>query len=406
MPATITPTRGTRPRAARQRGVVLLTCIPLIFLIALAASSMALSQVDRIAIAEDETASLQAKLMAESAVDFALRQLTLDSEWRSPDGTAFSLDNGGTFGVQTFGTGESGGLILRMTGSADGATAMFQAEVIVGTSGPGDLIKSCGLVTLGGDFDANNVDVNAGNVLIVDDEHGVLDYDLGADDWVDPGISDPEITINNFHVEGNLYSFEGVDGPNVSFASAETAGAPARTPRFDLEWFLEPNANITVYTTSSLKNVTTNKTAVINVPAGTHISLDNCKFYGGLVVYAETGLDPRGTPRNTIDWKKCTFGKQVNPGVVPGLGIIAPSAHVTHSHTQNSGYGLFYVKSADHFNAITITAGAVMIVDHVGQMNNVDISYDDSIWEGQFDEFLGWGQTETRLVSLAEYFPD
>jgi hypothetical protein len=404
---TMSPSRRNAPaRSMRERGVVLLTCIPLIFLIALAASSMALSQVDRIAITEDDTASLQAKLMAESAVDFAMRQLVLDPAWRSPNGTDFSVGEAGEFGVQTFGTGETGGLVMRMTGSADGATAMFQAEVLVGASGPGDLIKSCGLVTLGGDFDANNVDVDAGNVLIVDDENGVLDYDLGADDWVDPGIFDPEITINNFHVEGNLYSFEGVDGPNVSFGAASLVSAPVRTPRFNMEWFLEPNANITVYTASSLKNLTTNKTAVIHVPAGTHITLDNCNFYGGLVVYSEDGYEPRGAHRNTIEWKKCTFGKAVNPGAVPGLGMLAPAAHVTHSHTQNSGYGLFYVKSADHFNAITITAGAVMIVNHVGQMNNVDISYDDSIWEGQFDPFLTWGHFETKLLSLAEYFPD
>lgn len=386
--------------------MLLLTCIPMIFLLALAASSMALSGVDRIEITHDESTGMQARLMGESAVEYALRQLKLDSEWRCPDGVEFTLGEAGAFGVQTFDTDVAGKILIRMTGTSGGAKAMFQAEVLVGTADAGELIKSCGLVTLGGDFDANNVNVDDGNVLIVDDEHGVLDYDADAADWVDPGISDPEITINNFHVEGQLYSFEGVDGPNVSYEQASLVGAPVRTPRFNLDWFLEPNANITVYTTTSLKNITTNKTAVINVPAAAHIQLDNCKFYGGLVVYSEGMYEQRGAPRNTIEWKKCTFGKGVNPGAVPGLGMLAPTAHVTHSHTQNSGYGLFYVRSADHFNAITITAGAVMIVGQVGQMNAVDITYDDSIWEGQFDDFLDWSRTETQLLSLAEYYPD
>lgn len=395
---------GNRP--SRERGAVLLICIPVIFLLALAATSMSHSDVDRIAITQDESTSLQAELMAESAVSYALRRLTLDSDWDCPGGLDFSLGEAGGFEVQSLGAGPGGGILLRMTGSAGGATAMLQAEVFVSTSGPGGLIKSCGLVTLGGSFDSNNVDIHAGNVLIVDDEDGVLDYDAGVDDWVDPEISDPVITINNFHVEGALYSFEGVDGPGVTSESTGQATSPVHSPRFDLDWFLLPNAKIQVYSASTLNNVTTNKTAVIKVPAGTHITLNNCKFYGGLVVYAEDGYDPRQPCRNTMEWKKCTFGKATNPGAVPGLGVLAPAAKVTHSHTQNSGYGLFYLQAADHLNAITVTAGAVMIVDEVGQMNNVDITYDDSIWQGQFDPFLDWGTSETDLLSLNEYYPD
>jgi hypothetical protein len=400
------PQRRPTRRSPRQRGAALLLILVFISLLSLTASSLSLASVDQMEIARDESRSLQAELLAESAMAYAIRQVALDPEWEGTDGQEIALGEAGTFAVEFVGEGEGGGKLIRMSGIGGGAEAILQAEVLFGEGGPGGTIKSCGLVTLGGDFDANNVDVNAGSVLIVDDEDGVLDYDPAAEDWVDPGISDPTITINNFHVEGILHSFNGVDGPNVTYDEASLASTAVRTPHVNLEWFLEPNVNITVVTSGTLKNLTTNKTVVVNVPVGTHISMDNCKLYGGLVVYAEDTYTPRGTYRNTMEWKKCTFGKATNPGVLPGLGVIAPATHVTHSHTQNSGYGLFYVKSADHFNAITVTAGAVFILDFVGQMNGVEITFDDSIWDGQFDPYIDWGETSTKLLGIQEYYPE
>lgn len=398
------PSPQPGPRS-RQRGAVFLVCLFLVALLSLTASSFTLASHDAVEIARDQNASLQAELLAESAVAYSLRQFTFDPEWQGTGAEGQAVGAAGSFAVEMLGPGAGGGVLVRMSGSDGLALAMLQAELAVGGGGPGGLLKSCGLVTLGGDVDTNNLAVRAGNMLIVDAEDGVLDYDAGADDWLEAAIDEPEILANNVEVEGTLYTYlSELDG--IEAEQRATVGTPVRTPKFDLDAFLVPNENVLIKTTGTLKNISTDKTVVVNVPAGTHISISDCDFRGGLVVYSESDYAPRGAPRNTMEWKKSSFGAASATGAVAKLGVLAPAAHVTHSHTQNSGYGLFYLKSADHFNAVTITAGALVVADYVQQMNNVEISYDETIWDGQFDAYLDWGVTETALMSIQEYYPE
>ncbi len=388
----------------RQRGSVFLICLVLITLLTLSVSSYSVAAGSSVEVARDGAASLQAELTAESAMAFALRQITLDPEWAGTGGQTQALGEVGNFQVEMVGSGPNGGELLRTTGLDGDARFMLQAEVDVGGGGPGGIVKSCGLVTYGGAVDTNNVHVTGGNLLVVDDHEGVLDWSNALGDWVPPAIGDPSILANNVDVAGTLYTYESTL-PGITADDRVLLTQPVRTPHWDMDAFLVANPNSTITTSATLSNITTTKTMVVKVPAGAHITINKCNLKGGLVVYAESNYDPRSSPRNTIEWKSSNFGSASATGMLPKLGILAPAAHVTHSTNQTSGYGLFMVQSADHINNISIQAGALYILDYVNQLNNVDVNYDPSIWSDELASYLDYGNVDVRLLSVQEYYP-
>lgn len=392
------------PRA-RQRGSVFLICLLLITVLTLTASSFSLASGSTLDVVRDEHSSLQAEFLAESGIAFALRQIVLDPEWAGTGGDSMQLGEAGSFSVENLGTGPGGGVLLRVTGVDGESQSTLQAEVDPGSGGPGSMIKSCGLVTYGGSIDINNIHVLTGNVLIVDDTDGVRDWSPSLEEWLQPPIADGTILANNVSVPGILYTYKSpLNG--ITAGGRVTVTAPVRTPRLNLDSFLVPNANTMIVTNPVLKNLTTTKTVVMNVPAGAFIDITKCNLKGGLVVYAESSYTPRSEPRNTIQWSNSKFGSETPTGVVAGLGIIAPAAAVTHSYQQTAGYGLFLVKSAEHLNAVTINKGAMMVLDYMDQTNNLDITYDESMWSDSLMGMLDFGVSETKLLSIQEYYPE
>ena len=316
------------PRA-RQRGSVFLICLLLITVLTLTASSFSLASGSTLDVVRDEHSSLQAEFLAESGIAFALRQIVLDPEWAGTGGDSMQLGEAGSFSVENLGTGPGGGVLLRVTGVDGESQSTLQAEVDPGSGGPGSMIKSCGLVTYGGSIDINNIHVLTGNVLIVDDTDGVRDWSPSLEEWLQPPIADGTILANNVSVPGILYTYKSpLNG--ITAGGRVTVTAPVRTPRLNLDSFLVPNANTMIVTNPVLKNLTTTKTVVMNVPAGAFIDITKCNLKGGLVVYAESSYTPRSEPRNTIQWSNSKFGSETPTGVVAGLGIIAPAAAVTN----------------------------------------------------------------------------
>jgi len=390
---------------SRRSGSVLLICLLLITFLSLSVSSMSVASGTSLEVARDEVSGLHAELMAESALAYSMRQLTLDAEWAGTGGEAIALGEQGSFTGEVIGEGPAGGLLLRVTGMDGVARSTLQAELELGSGGPGSSVKNCGLVTYGGDLDMNNVQVTAGGILVVDEEDGVLDWSAAFEDWVQPPITDPEILANNVDVTGTLYTYEdplnGIDAGN-----RVTLSDPVRTPRWNMDSFLIPGPNVMITTSANIKNLTTTKTLVVNVPAGTHISFDKCNLKGGVVIYSENTHTPRTTPRNTLSWKSTNIGSPTPTGVMPKVGILAPAAHVTHSTNQTSGYGLFLIHSAEHLNNLTIQGGALMILNYINQLNNVQINFDASIWEEEVGGTFDFGPSAPTLVSLQEYYPE
>lgn len=389
---------------ARQRGSVFLLCLLLVSLLSLTASSFSSASSETLDIARDERGSLQAELMAESAMSFAQRQLNLDPTWNGTGDQNVQFADGASFGVEVLGAGAAGGIVVRVSGVDGESRSMLQAEIEPGGGGPSDLIKSCGFITYGGAIDMNNLTVSKGNALIVDDAEGVRDWNPTLEDWVQPAIVDGEILANNVQIPGVLYTYKSpLDG--IDAGSRVTVTAPVRTPRLNMDAFLVPNTDTLIVTSPILKNLTTDKTVVVVVPPGTHIKLTKCNLKGGLVVYSENSYTPRDEPRNTIEWSSSKFGSSTPTGVIAGIGIIAPAAAVTHSYQQTQGYGLFYLKSAEHMNAINIQKGSLMVLETFEQTNTVDITYDASMWNDELSAFFDAGSSSSRVLSLQEYFP-
>lgn len=377
----------------------------LISFLALTASSLSVASGSSLEVSRDEVAGLQAELLAESALSYSMRQLSLDAEWTGTGNQAIAFGSGGSFTGEVVGVGPGGGILLRVTGIDGIARSTLQAELLVETGGPGALVKDCGLVTYGGDLDMNNVQITAGGILVVDEEDGVLDWSAAFEDWLQPPISDPEILADNVGVSGTLYTYEDpLD--DIDAADRVTLSDPVRTPKWNMDSFLVPGPDVIISTSANIKNLSTTKTLVINVPAGTHISLDKCDLKGGLVIYAEDSHTPRSAPRNTIDWKSTSIGSATPSGLVPNLGVFAPAAHVTHSTNQTSGYGLFLIHSADHLNNLTIQSGALMALNSINQLNNVQINYDEDMWTDQLEGMFDFGVSTPSILSLQEFYPE
>ncbi len=392
-------------RQPRQRGSVFLVALLLISLLSLTASSFSLGSGSALDVARDEAAGLQAELLAESGLAYCMRQLVLDPDWQGTGQQSIQLGSAGSFTGQVLGEGPEGGLLLQVTG-VDGVTrSTLQSEIDLGSGGPSALLKDCGLITYGGDLDMNNVQVNAGGILVVDEEDGVHDWSAAFEDWMQPPISDPTILANNVDVSGTLYTYE--DPLNgITADERVTLSDPVRTPKWNMDSFLVPGPDVMITTSSSISNLTTTKTLVVNVPAGTHISLNKCNLKGGLVIYSEDTYTPRSEPRNTLSWKSTNIGSATSAGVVPNLGVFAPAAHVTHSNNQTQGYGLFLIHSAGHLNNLTIQSGALMILNYIDQLNNIQIDYDEDMWTDELQGLFDFGASSPRVLSIQEYYPD
>lgn len=392
-------------RRARRRGSVFLICILLVSLLSLTASSFSGASSESLEISRDATSGLQSEFMAESAIAFAMRQLIMDAEWTGTGNQPVQIGSSGSFEAEVLGEGPSGGLLVRVTGIDGDARTMLQTEMDLGGGGPNALLKSCGLATYGGDVDMNNVEVNAGGILIVDDADGVKDWNSAFEDWMQPPISDPDIDAVNVQVEGTLYTYaDPLDG--ITAGNRVTLTDAVRTPKWNMDAFLVPNPDTLILTTGTIKNLTTTKTVVINVPEGTHISFDKCNLKGGVVIYAEDTYTPRSSPRNTLEWKSTNIGSATPTGVIENLGMFAPSAHVTHSTNQTSGHGLFLLGSADHLNNLSIQSGALLVLNYVNQLNNVEIDYDDAMWSDELEAMFDFGVTETQILAIQEYYPE
>ncbi len=391
-------------RPTRARGSVFLLCLFVALAMFLAASSFAMAALNRVEISRDDNASLQADFLAESAAAYAMRQLMLDEDWQGVGPPGVQMPGAGSFEVQLLGSGDNGGVVARMTGRGGGSMVVLEGEIEVDDGGPSDIVRACGLITYGGSVDTNNLKITGGGALLVDDDNKVLDYDPATENWEQALLNPITLKANNVDVAGTLYTY-GSPMPAVKAGARATLTDAVRTPAINLDSFLVPNAKTTIMTKTTLKNINTTKTVVLKVPAGKHISITNCQFKGGLVVYSEGSYTARAAARNTIEWDKSTFGSATATGVMADIGILAPAAHVTHSHTQTSGHGLFYLKSADHFNAIKITGGAVLMLDAIAQMNNVDIAYDPTIWNDQLLSLFDFGASGSHLLSLHEYYP-
>ena len=344
---------------------------------------------------------LHARLAAESAIEYSQRQLNLDKDWT---GTGDWIDLFGARFLITKIPGPPGpdtGFLLEAT--AGRAAMSLKADYQIGeVNSP---VIDHAVAFLGGNTDFNNVHIY-GDLLAVDTEGGVLDYDPGSASWSQrTSGGDPLIESNNITVEGNLSTTSGNPMSGVTVGGGSGSSGPIVNPMWNLDPYLIPNPDTIILNNVSLvKDLVTHKTVVVVNEPGTSVEFKKCDIKGGVVMWAPSDWPQRGPSRNTVTWTQSTFGTAGGgTGTHPYIGMLAPGSKLESANAANPGNGLFYFHEIGHMNNATIN-GALWVVNETGQWNNVDIHYEEGMLG--FD-FLGMqaNYSYADLIHVAEFHP-
>jgi len=151
------------------RGSVLLLTLVVTGLIAMVSLSFGATVEARVEVAREEAASLRTELAAQSALEWARRQLALDPEWKGTDGSLLlDEDLRLYFKVERLDGASSSWepteVSLDLEGSGTRSLTRLTANLSVD---PGDPLRSAALSVLGGDFRARNLSVD-GDLLVLD----------------------------------------------------------------------------------------------------------------------------------------------------------------------------------------------------------------------------------------------
>lgn len=393
-------------RNRRERGSILVLVIITMALLSTFAVSTAENSTSIIHIASDERDRLHSRLAADSAIAYTQRQLSLDRDWA---GTGDWVNLGGSaFHIQRLpgdpGAAESGFVIGSASGDAQ--VALKADFVVMELETP---VIDHAVAFLGGDADFNNVDID-GDLLVVDTEGGVYDYNPISGNWeARESGGTPLIESNNNSVTGDVQTTSGSAVPGLDVGGAAGSAGPVPNPTWNLDGYLEPNPDtLILYDVTEVKNLTTEKTVVIVNDPGTSVEFKKCDIGGGVVMWAPPEWPQRGPARNEITWTQSQFGTSGGgAGTYRHVGVLAPASRLDKANAANPGHGLFYFHEIGHMNNATIH-GALWVVNDTGQWNNVDVIYEEGL-AGQTFKGMEAELSFVEMVGVSEfhaYFPE
>jgi hypothetical protein len=347
---------------------------------------------------------LEARLGAESAIEYANQRLYRDNDW---NGSAdwIDLGNGVEYrAIRHTGTIVPGMPAFSVEARSGEATVMLEAQFEIGVNNTPFLDDA--IAFLGGSADFNAVQTN-GDLMIVDTESGVMDYNPSTDTWeVRSSGGDPVILSNNNQIDGNLSNYTGGSGGLTVTGDVNTLDVPLANPTWNLDHFLVPGPGIEIVTNKfRFRNYTTNNTLVIVADPGQHIDFIKCNIKGGVIIWSPEDWPQRGAPRNTVDFSSSTFGNSTGTfGAYQKIGMLAPSTELRHGNTlANDGHGLFQYHSINHLNSMTIN-GALWVTNNVDQMNSGSVTWDPDIGN-TFFQGLKAGPKPVEVLSVSEFHP-
>ncbi len=347
---------------------------------------------------------LEARLGADSAVEYANQRLYRDNDWLGSSDW-IDLGNGVEFRAVRHTTSMIPGMPAVSVEARSGeATVMLEAQFEIGINNTPFLDDA--IAFLGGDADFNNV-TTVGDLMIVDTESGVMDYNPLTESWeVRSSGGDPDILSNNNNVVGDLGNYTGGEGGMTVSGDVNILDVPLANPTWNLDHFLVPGPGVEIVTNKfRFRNYQTNNTLVIVAAPGQHIDFIKCNIKGGVVIWAPEDWPQRGAPRNTVDFSASTFGNPMGTfGAYDKIGMLAPSTEMRHGNTLvNDGYGLFQFHSINHLNSMNID-GALWVTNDVGQMNSGTVTWDPDIGS-TFFEGLKAGPKPVEVLAVNEFHP-
>lgn len=359
-----------------------------------------------VSTATNNRGEMHARLTADSAIEYVHRQLGIDADWNGTAGWV-DLDDDSRFRVDIL-TAANGGeeVTFVIEAEADGAEVMLEPVYDLG-AGTSSLTIDHALALLGGDADMNSVKV-WGDMAVVDESDGVLDWNPVTELYEPMGGADPNIAANSVEVFGDLYTNTG----SLSGASAESVNAlesPLLNPHWSLDEYLVPAGDTQVYFGQhNFNGLNTNKTVVVVPDPGQNVHFENCEINGGVVIWTPAGWEPRGPARNSVTFNSCKFGmNSANSGRnFPFVGMIAPNCDIGDSgNSLDEGKGLFMFKGIERLNSAKIYGGALWATGDADVLNSVEIEFDPALREVTISGLLGGDDFPVVLKSVREYHP-
>ena len=384
--------------ARRQGGSILLIVLvtmTTLSLFALAATDNTRTLVDASTL---ERRAMRADAAADSALAYVDQQLALNEDW-SGTGAWIDLGEQGTFRATRIATGVPAERHYLIDARVGEATVKLRAEFHVDRYVAPVLEHA--LATLGGDLNMMNVNLT-GDLLAVDTQGGVKDYDPLSGEWDtrDSG-GDPATWANNNSLDGDLMTYTG-DLPGISYTGDNVQlFAPMINPTWDLDPYLVPNPNRIITTQLSFTQFDTPKQVVIVAQPGEVVNFNQCNIDGGVVVWSPADWPQRGAYRNEVVWNACNFGLPSSDPNSTKIGMLAPGSRLKKGNNETVGFGLFYFHSIDYLNNADFT-GSLWVINGMDRMTNCNVTYDPAMKSVAY-EGMGASAIYTPFDGVSEY---
>ncbi len=414
------------PPRRRQRGSVLLLALILCGLVATLASSFGTSTRLQLDSARSTAAELHADLAAQSALEFAQRQVVLDPEWAGTLTGPVTLPNGASFDVST---SQANGLHEFAISATDargvgGARLTATAQV-----NPGNSTADKALVFLGRELDMFDVHIN-GDFILADQLGKVFDWVSdanGVGDWQLGGPSSLEdftlswMTLNDtlFKYSDTVYVGAGTDERRLT--------QPVAMPAWNLDEYLTPGPGRVIFTEGGLyEKKTYTETVVFVLDPGEELTLRDARFHGGVVIWAPPDQDLRGPARNKVWLRDVSIGT----GSGPHIGMLASATDVGMASTTGMGehicfndhqcgqnhccvngkkggsqmHGFNFVRSMHHLVGL-LAHGQLFVVDSLEHLEESNIIYHNQVGENPPSGVQTTsGLDSVRLASVREVY--
>ena len=376
------------------RGSVLLLTLVVTGLIAMVSLSFGATVEARVEVAREEAASLRTELAAQSALEWARRQLALDPEWKGTDGSLLlDEDLRLYFKVERLDGASSSWepteVSLDLEGSGTRSLTRLTANLSVD---PGDPLRSAALSVLGGDFRARNLSVD-GDLLVLDqpgllwdpvratgrphrgDRHfqgrRLADGTMGKGrPWAQaPPMPWPVIEIFRLDISGCA-----LRSSDTSFSRPQERRItrPIHSPAWNLDAWREVRPDAKVFDgVRALRNTTLKKTAVFILEPGEDLILENVRLLGGAVIWGASDHDPHGPARNRVILR----GNNFLGGTSQGPALLAPCAEVRTAGGRHQLKGSSFWHSAGQLRRLE-SRGVCVVLGGIADARDCVFNWD------------------------------
>ncbi|PCJ53724.1 MAG: hypothetical protein COA70_08530 [Planctomycetota bacterium] len=371
------------------------------------------SQVEQtISVTRDDASSLSSEFAAESAVDFAQRQLMIDPKWAGTGDIPAVFGVESLMDIQIFELNpgsEDNMLGVHVKGEANEGTVQLAADIHLEV-GVG-LDAKFALMCLGGIAELDGCNI-MGDILICDMPYVVdkwIDDGLGGGSYVPDGPRGfIEYLFPVSNLIGELYKYSDT---NYHIGSKENQiSVHVQMPRIVLEEYLVPGPDRIIYNyVDKLIDVSHPETAVFVLEEDKMLTLENCQFPGGVVVYVDQDWDLRSEKsRNKIELKEGTLIGGGTGGVSKYLGLLAPATEISSAWSltpdQDDIYGFSMLAAVDDMGDFQLR-GQLLVVNWIEDLDDSWIIFDQSVADNVPNGvFFDLPYTSLDLISLRERY--